>query len=367
MEKVIVRSGSRPYDILIDCDWLPALGRTLKGNGLLKGNVAVFTSPTIGGHYFAPVEASLREAGAERVGRHDIPDGEDNKSFESYGKAVHWLAEFAPRPDIEPLVVNLGGGVVGDLGGFVAATFRRGVACVQVPTTLLAAVDSSVGGKTAVNLPEGKNLLGSFYQPFFVFMDLGVLDTLPEREIRSGMAEVIKYGAALDVGFFEFIEANVERLSALDKDALMHVVPECCRLKAEVVRRDEYDKRSVRICLNFGHTVGHAIETACGYRLTHGECVAIGMTAAARLSVSMGLLGQGNADRLAALLERAGLPTDCKGLSLDPARVFDAMRRDKKFVRGSNRFVLLTAIGEWTEKEGVPEDLVASAVEQSVR
>jgi len=367
MEKVSVQSGSRPYDILIDCDWLSALGRTLKGNGLLRGNVAVFTSPTIGGCYFARVEASLREAGADRIGRHDIPDGEANKSFESYGKAVHWLAEFAPRPDIEPLVLNLGGGLVGDLGGFAAATFRRGVACVQVPTTLLAAVDSSVGGKTAVNLPQGKNLLGSFYQPFLVFVDLCTLDTLPEREVRSGMAEVIKYGAALDAGLFDFIEANVERLSALDKDALMHVVPECCRLKAEVVRRDEYDKRSVRICLNFGHTIGHAIENACDYRLTHGECVAIGMTAAARLSASMGLLGQRDVERLAALLERAGLPTDCRKLSLDPSRVLGAMRHDKKFVRGSNRFVLLTAIGKWIEKEGVPEKLVTSVVEQSVR
>jgi 3-dehydroquinate synthase len=366
MEKVPVQSGSRPYDILIDCDWLSALGGTLKESGLLKGNVAVFTSPTIGGHYFEPVEASLREAGADRIGRHDVPDGEDNKSFENYRKAIDWLAGFAPRPDVEPLVVNLGGGVIGDLGGFVSATFRRGVACVQVPTTLLAAVDSSVGGKTAINLPEGKNLLGSFYQPFLVFMDLRVLDTLPEREVRSGMAEVIKYGAALDAGLFDYIEANVGRLSALEGDALMHVVPECCRLKAEVVRRDEYDKCSVRICLNFGHTVGHAIENACGYRLTHGECVAIGMVAAARLSVAMGLLARGDADRLTALLEQAGLPTDCKDLSLDPARVLDAMKRDKKFVRGSNRFVLLTAIGEWVEKEGVPEDLVVSTVEQSL-
>ena len=366
MKKVVVRSGSRPYDILIDCDWLPALGGALEERGLLKGNVAVFTSPTIGGHYFASVQASLKEAGAARIGRHDIPDGEENKSFASYGKAVHWLAEFAPRPDIEPLVLNLGGGLVGDLGGFAAATFRRGVACVHVPTTLLAAVDSSVGGKTAVNLPQGKNLLGSFYQPFLVFMDLRTLDTLPERVVRSGMAEVIKYGAALDGALFDYIEANVEGLSSLDKEPLLRVVRECCRLKAEVVERDEYDKQSVRICLNFGHTVGHAIENACDYRLTHGECVAIGMTAAARLSASMGLLDQGDADRLTALLERAGLPTDCRGLSLDPERVLAAMRHDKKFVRGANRFVLLTAIGRWVEKESVPQELVKAVVEQAV-
>ena len=366
MEKVSVQSGSRPYDILIDCEWLPALGATLKEMGLLKDNVAVLTSPLIAAHYFGPVEASLREAGVTRIGRHDIPDGEENKSFENYGRAVQWLAEFAPRPDIEPLVVNLGGGVVEDLGGFAAATYRRGVPYVQVPTTLLAAVDSSVGGKTAVNLSQGKNLLGSFYQPFLIFMDLRTLDTLPEREVRSGLAEVIKYGAILDAELFEYLEDNMDRVLALDGGALLRVVPTCCRLKAEVVKRDEYDRKSVRICLNFGHTVGHAVESVCDYKLTHGECVAVGMVAAARLSTSLGLLDEGDADRLTALIQRAGLPTDCKDLSLDPERVLEVMKHDKKFIRGRNRFVLLGRIGSWTCREGVPEDLVRNVVEQAL-
>lgn len=367
MEKVPVQSGSRPYDILIDCGWLQALGSTLGEYGLLKDNVAVFTSPRIGGLYFEAVQSSLQAAGASRIGRHDIPDGEQNKNFENYGRAVAWLAEFAPRPEIEPLVVNLGGGLVGDLGGFAAATFRRGVPSVQAPTTLLAAVDSSVGGKTAINLPQGKNLLGTFCQPFLVFMDLHVLETLDPREVRSGMAEVIKYGAALDAALFDNVEANLDRLMALDRDVLPGVVRECCRLKADVVGRDEFDKAHVRVCLNFGHTVGHAVETACGYRLTHGECVAIGMGAAAELSARLGLLDRGDADRLRTLVERAGLPTECRELGLSPEAVLEAMRHDKKFVTGSNRFVLLTAIGRWTEREGVPGDLVREAVEQAVR
>jgi 3-dehydroquinate synthase len=232
---------------------------------------------------------------------------------------------------------------------------------VQVPTTLLAAVDSSVGGKTAVNLPEGKNLVGAFYQPRLVYVDLGTFRTLPEREIRSGLGEVIKYGACLDADLFHFLEESIEDLGALDPGALMRVVPTCVTLKADVVRRDERDREHVRICLNFGHTLGHAVEKAAAGRLTHGEAVAVGMVAAARMSVECGLCSPDVAERLEQLILRAGLPAHADGLDLDRALAF--MAHDKKFVTGRNRFVLLTDIGEWVEREGVPADVVRSAAE----
>jgi 3-dehydroquinate synthase len=365
METVHVELGERSYDVLIDFDFLADLGEALKRRGLARDNVAVFTSPTVGGHYYAVVEGGLRQARMQGIGRFDIPDGEENKSLDQFVRAVRWLARFAPDPSIEPLVVALGGGVVGDLCGFAAACFRRGVSYVQAPTTLLAAVDSSVGGKTAVNLPEGKNLVGAFFQPRLVYVDLGTLKTLPEREVRSGVAEVIKYGAILDADLFLFLEHAVEDVVGLDAGALMRVVPACVQLKADVVGRDELDRAHERVCLNFGHTLGHAIEMAADAQMTHGECVAVGMVAAARISVKLGLCPPEALDRLEELVLRAGLPARAGGV--DPERVLELMAHDKKFVTGRNRFVLLTDIGQWTEREGVPTELVREAVRDAVQ
>ncbi|KPK63647.1 MAG: hypothetical protein AMK73_05005, partial [Planctomycetes bacterium SM23_32] len=239
-----------------------------------------------------------------------------------------------------------------------------GVPYVQAPTTLLAAVDSSVGGKTAVNLPEGKNLVGAFYQPRLVFMDLGTLRTLGAREVRSGVAEVIKYGAILDADLFQFLEGAIEDVVGLDPGALMRVVPTCVQLKADVVREDERDRAGVRICLNFGHTLGHAIEKAADGRLTHGEAVAVGMAAAAALSVECGLCDPEVGDRLKELIVRAGLPTRAAGLDVD--EVLDFMAHDKKFTTGRNRFVLLSDVGQWVEEEGVPTDLVRRVAAEAV-
>jgi len=249
--------------------------------------------------------------------------------------------------------------VVGDLAGFAAASFRRGIPYVQAPTTLLAAVDSSVGGKTAVNLPEGKNLVGAFYQPRLVYVDLSTLETLEVRELRSGCAEVIKYGAALDADLFRFLEQSIEDLLALDREALTRVVTRCIELKADVVRRDEREEKRVRVCLNFGHTLGHAIEKASDRRLRHGECVAVGMLAAAHISVELGLCSAQIPQRLEALIRRAGLPAAAEGL--DMAHVMEFVKHDKKFVTGANRFVVLRGIGQWQEYEGVPEELVREA------
>jgi len=363
METVQVGLGSRSYDILIDFGSLPAIGQALAERGLAGRSVAVMTSPTVGALYYEQVERGLRAGGFETVSRYDIPDGEDNKSLENFADAVRWLARFTPDPSVEPVVLTLGGGVVGDLGGFAAACFRRGVPYVQVPTTLLADVDSSVGGKTAVNLPEGKNLVGAFYQPRLVLMDLDTLRTLSPREVRSGAAEVIKYGAILDAELFEFLESNIGQLLALDRDVLMRVVPACVALKARVVRQDELDRAHVRICLNFGHTLGHAIEKAAEGALTHGESVAVGMVAAARISAELGLCGEEAPERLERLIRRAGLPVHAG--AVDPERVISFMKHDKKFVTGRNRFVLLSAIGRWVEREGVPDELVRAAAERA--
>ena len=364
METVRVELGKRSYDILIDFDFLSDLGEALTSRGLARDNVAVFTSPTVGGYYYKAVEDGLREARIETVGRCDIPDGEENKSLENFGRSVRWLAQFAPDPSIEPVVVALGGGVVGDLGGFAAASFRRGVPYVQVPTTLLAAVDSSVGGKTAVNLPEGKNLVGAFCQPRLVYIDLGTLRTLPPRQVRSGVAEIIKHSAILDADLFLFLEHSIEDVVALDPGTLLRVVPANVQLKADVVSRDEQDKEHVRGCLNFGHTLGHAIEKAADARLTHGECVAVGMVAAAWISVESGLCPPEVLERLEQLIIRAGLPTQAGGVELE--RVIELMAHDKKFITGRNRLVLLTDVGQWTEREGVPADLVREAARRAL-
>lgn len=364
MESVRVELGERSYDVLVGLDVLAGLGAELKRRGLVRDNVAVFTSPTVGAHYYEPVARGLAEAGVGNVARLDLPDGEGSKNLENFCAAVRWLARFAPDPSIKPVVVTLGGGVVGDLGGFAAAAFRRGVDFVQVPTTLLAAVDSSVGGKTAVNLPEGKNLVGAFHQPRLVYVDLATLGTLPRREVLSGVAEVIKHGAALDADLFACLEESVEDVVAREPEMLLRVVPWNVRLKADVVRRDEREERSVRICLNFGHTLGHAIERAAEGRMTHGECVAVGMLAAARLSVDSGLCTPEVRERLAGVVGRAGLPAAAPGLDVE--RVLEFMAHDKKFVTGRNRFVLLTDIGRWTEREGVPEELVRAAAREAV-
>jgi 3-dehydroquinate synthase len=360
METVHIELGARSYDALIDFDFLSDLGEALKPRGLARHNVAVLTSPSVGGHYFEAVADGLRGARTETIGRFDIPDGEENKSLDGFARAVRWLASFAPDPSIEPLVVTLGGGVVGDVGGFAAACFRRGVPYVQAPTTLLAAVDSSIGGKTAVNLPEGKNLVGAFYQPRLVYIDLGTLKTLPAREVRSGVAEVIKYGAVLDADLFLFLEHCIEDVLSLDASALMRVVPTCVQLKADIVSRDELDRGHERICLNFGHTLGHAVEKAAEGRLTHGECVAVGMLAAAAISEKAGLCPSEVLERLEELIVRAELPNRAAGL--DAERVMAFMAHDKKFLTGRNRFVLLTDIGQWVEREGVPAELVHEAL-----
>jgi len=365
MDTISVDLGERSYDILVGHDCLGGLGSALGERGLVT-DVMVFTSPRIGGLYFEKMRGGLEEAGVARIGRHDIPDGEKNKNLDEWRRAVEALAEFSPRPESVPLVVNLGGGVVGDMGGFAAATFRRGVSYVQVPTTLLANVDSGVGGKTGVNSSGVKNLVGAFWQPRLVFSDVALLDTLDPREVRSGIAEVVKYGAVCDAGLFKFLEECIEDLVGLDREVVLRIVRDCYRIKADVVHSDERDNKGRRIVLNFGHTIGHALEMAAEYRMTHGEAISVGMVGAAKIAVELKICDAEVLTRLTALIERAGLPTSAADAGVEVAAVMTAMRHDKKFVSGVNRFVLPVDCGKWTAHEDIPGTLVRSVVESCV-
>ncbi|MBI2319022.1 MAG: 3-dehydroquinate synthase [Betaproteobacteria bacterium] len=287
-----------------------------------------------------------------------LPDGEAYKNWETLNSIYERLLE--ARCDRQTAVIALGGGVVGDIAGFAAATFQRGVPFIQVPTTLLAQVDASVGGKTAINHPRGKNMIGAFYQPLSVLADTDTLASLPGRELRAGLAEVIKHGLIRDAGLFEWLEANLERLLAREPAALAHAVFRCCQIKAEVVAADERETGE-RALLNFGHTFGHAIENAMGYGVwLHGEAVAAGMVLAAELSRRLGRLPAADAQRVAGIIARAGLPTSVEGI---PAQQFAAlMGVDKKALAGNIRFIVLDRLGAASICGDVPAAVLSATL-----
>ncbi len=292
-----------------------------------------------------------------------VPESELTKS---YAMAERVLRQMARRSLMRtPVLLAFGGGVVGDLTGFVAAVFRRGIPYVQLPTTLLAQVDSAIGGKVGVDLPAAKNLVGAFPQPRLVVNHLGLLASLPPRQRRSGLSEIIKYAAIADPALFRFLESHVEACvrGSVRTDRVM--VERCCRIKARVVSRDERDTTGLRAQLNFGHTLGHALEAATGYRrFTHGEAIAIGMACAADLSASMGLMRAADALRLTRLLQRVGLPTRTSGVPLEAIR--RALAHDKKFIHGRVRWVLPVRIGRVTVRDGLSESLMWRAIRRVV-
>jgi 3-dehydroquinate synthase len=311
----------------------------------------------------APIAEALAEVGITAT-RAVVPPGEPSKSLGCAADLYDDLVRL--RADRHTAVVALGGGVIGDLAGFVAATYARGLPLLMVPTTLLAMVDSAVGGKVGVNHPRAKNIIGAFHQPVGVWIDTEALASLPPRELRCGLAEVIKYGVILDPGFFGELEANAAAIAAGDPAALRRIVAQSCRLKAEVVSKDEREETGRRAILNFGHTVGHAVEAVAGYStcIQHGEAVAIGMAAEARLAERLGWLEPATTARLVALIERFGLPTTIPD-HLDPHALYEAMGRDKKNQRGEIRFILPRALGrvELTAapREGDIRDILASS------
>ena len=358
MYTVKVPLGVRSYAINIGKGLLASLGVDCKRLSL-GPRCAVITDTHVAGHYGEVVERTLRSAGFDPL-MIAVPAGETAKSLETVATCYNQLA--AHRMERKSFVVALGGGVVGDLAGFVAATFLRGIDLVQIPTTLLAQVDSSVGGKVGVNLKAGKNLVGSFHQPRVVVCDLDTLETLPAREFRAGLAEVIKYGIIHDAELFKRLELVLPRLLQRDPDILSSVVARCCQIKAGVVGQDETES-GLRAVLNFGHTIGHAIEAISGYhQYLHGEAIAIGQVAAAKISTELIGFSERDAGRIEALFQQAGLPT---WIELDPnqlARLLEAMRHDKKVSDGVVNFVLVNKLGQVSFGHPAPIDLVGQVL-----
>ena len=351
MKKVTVELGDRSYEMRVGDGLLLRVGLWLKEQGF-SGKAVVVTDTTVKGLYADCLGRGLTNAGFT-VTLMEIPPGENYKTLETASEIYDKLTgAYAER---KTPVLALGGGVIGDLGGFVAATYMRGMPLVQVPTTLLAMVDSSLGGKTAVDHGRLKNIVGVFYQPVMVVADIDTLKTLPPDEFTSGMAEVIKAAAARNASFFRFLEINIDKARELHPDVLENMIAESARIKAEIVAKDEREE-NVRAILNFGHTVGHAVEAVSGFGLKHGQAVAIGMMAAARISARMGVLDESEVIRLEKLVEAAGLPVKMPGL--DKEAVMEAMRHDKK-VRGDKiRFVLLKSVGNAFISDGVDLALV---------
>ena len=341
MQTVNVNLDDRSYPIHVGENVLDRLGEFLD-RADLRGKVAVISNPVVAQLYLDPVHEALSQSGFE-VTTILIPDGEEHKNFRSLAAIYDGLIK--ARLERKSCVVALGGGVVGDLAGFASATFLRGVPYVQVPTTLLAQVDSSVGGKTGINHNDGKNLIGAFYQPKIVLIDVAVLRTLPRRELIAGLAEVIKCGIIEDPALFRLLEAKVERLIGIDRTLLIQVVATCCAIKARVVEQDEREN-DYRAILNFGHTIGHALEAATGYRqFLHGEAVGVGMAKAAALSLQQGFCDRKSIDRITQLIKKVGLPTEIP-VNVSIEKLLQGMEVDKKAAGGKIKFVMCESIGK---------------------
>lgn len=353
MTVLTVNLGENSYDILIDSGSINSIGQHCVAAGL-SGRVVVITNPAVAAFYGAVVRQSLTDAGY-KVSLIEIPDGEEYKNSATLNTVYDGLIEAGL--DRHSFIVALGGGVVGDLAGFAAATYLRGIPFVQVPTTLLAQVDSSVGGKTAIDHPRGKNLIGAFYQPRLVLLDVETLTTLPVREFRAGMAEVIKYGVVLDGSFFEYLEQNVSAILAMEHECLIRIAHSCCKLKARVVELDEKEL-GLRAVLNYGHTLGHALETLSDYReLVHGEAVSVGMALASHVSMVRGYCSDNDCVRIISLLDKFGLP-HTPPPALDKKNILDALTKDKKSRNGTISFICNQGIGNYVVEKFHPEQLL---------
>lgn len=361
MQKVPVALGSRSYQIQIGTRLLAGIGPAYKALGL-GGRAAIVTDRNVPGRYAATVVRSLRAAGVDTV-LVTVPAGETAKSLKTVGACYDALASH--RLERKSTLIALGGGVVGDLAGFVAATYLRGIPFIQVPTTLLSQVDSSVGGKTGVNLRAGKNLVGAFYQPRLVLCDLDTLRSLPPREFRAGLAEIIKYGIIYDAPLFRLLEQSMPRILRRETGILTRIIARSCEIKAEVVSQDETES-GLRAILNFGHTIGHAIEATAGYgKYLHGEAISIGQVLAARLSNKLTGLGADESQRIRKLFQAAGLPVSIRLTAAHQRRLLEAMKLDKKVSAGEVKFVLAERIGSVKWGCRVPLELLDSTLAEA--
>lgn len=363
MNVILVRLGDRSYKILTErnLEKLPLELRAVN----LGTDAAVITNPKINSLFGRKIRKILKAAGL-RTQFILVPDSEKAKSL-SEGVNVLTRVSKIDGKGKRVCIIALGGGVVGDLSGFVASIYRRGIPYVQIPTTLLAQVDSSIGGKAAIDLPTGKNLTGSFFQPKMVYIDISFLKKLSRRDFVSGIAEVIKYGVIKDRALFRYLEENKKSILRRDPKALMQIVKGCAKIKADIVSKDERERRSIRTILNFGHTIGHAIEAACGYSVlySHGEAVGLGMIAASRISNRTGLLSKTELSRIEKLIASFGLPVFIKKVNM--GKVMKSLTYDKKFIHGVTRFVLPVRIGKVIIKERIPYSLIREELNALVR
>lgn len=352
MKKLMVGLGDRSYPIFIENGCLTRIGSHLAKHKTAN-RYCIISDENVAKLYGDTVIQSLfqENISAELV---TFPPGEASKCLELFSSICRTLAQ--KGFDRKDGIIALGGGVTGDLAGYVASSYMRGISFVQVPTSLLAQVDSSVGGKTGVDIPEGKNLVGSFYQPKAVYIDTDVLKSLPLSEFRGGMAEVIKHGVIRDADFFHFLENNSDDILSLDNDVVSKIIYACCSIKADVVAEDEQES-NIRRILNYGHTIGHAVEATSNYSIIHGNGVAIGMVAAARISVIKGLMSQVEIEKILDVLGRYGLPTEIPG-DFDRDQIKKYLLTDKKIEKGKISFILPQAIGHVIITDDVAEDVI---------
>jgi 3-dehydroquinate synthase len=357
MSDIRVNLKKRSYDILVGWGILNQLGKEVKKLNI-GTDAYILTNVLIRKKYGKALESSLKRSGFN-VRFKTVPDSEKSKSIATAADVIKDVALYDKKRRI--FIVAFGGGVIGDLAGFVASIYKRGIPYIQVPTTLLAQVDSAIGGKTAVDLSQGKNLVGAFYQPRLVFSDTKLISSLSPRQVRSGFAEVIKYALIKDKKLFDYLEKKHIDLLSLKKDALIHVVGRCSAIKAEVVSKDEREEAGYRTILNFGHTAGHAIEAAAGFkRYTHGEAIALGMLVAIDIASHLKIADKKVAAKVTEIIRKFGLPDRIRGVNL--SAIVNAHYRDKKFIGSINRFVLISGIGKVKVRRNVPLKVITKVL-----
>lgn len=357
MQTIKLNLGKRSYNIIAGSGIINNLGKYVSKLDIGK-DAYVITNSLIKKRFERPIRTALLRADFS-IRFKTIPDTEKSKSIETAYSVINDISRYDKGRRI--FIIAFGGGVIGDVSGFIASIYKRGIPYIQIPTTLLAQVDSSIGGKTAVDLPQAKNLIGAFYQPKLVFSDIGFLKTLDKRQLRSGLAEVIKYGVIKDAQLFSFLERNYKDIFHYNAPALVYIVKRSSEIKAGIVSRDEKEEKGIRTILNFGHTAGHAIEAACGYKTyNHGEAIGLGMIMASDIAQKLGLIDKKTFNRIENLIKKIGLPVKIKKASL--SAIINAHYRDKKFIGRKNRIVLINGIGKAKIVENIPLELIKEAI-----
>lgn len=361
MRKISLRLKNSSYDIIIGSGAIKLLPKLIKNLGFTGPLVIIIDSTILQKHKNIVIPVLNSVNNKQHIIK--VKGHERTKSISGFSQVVTSIAKNIKMHS--PMIIAIGGGVTGDLAGFIASIYRRGVPIIQIPTTLLSQVDSSIGGKTGIDLAYAKNIIGSFKQPECVICDTTFLSTLPEREISNGMAEVVKYGIIKNPGILKLVESNIQNIFNYDQKILEEIVFKCAAIKAEVVKLDEYDKKNTRIILNYGHTIGHAIEAASGYgaAYTHGEAISIGMVIAGHLAVKLNIFTELSLGRIKKILTSLNLPITVKNVNMK--KILDSYTHDKKFISGINRFVLPDKIGHIQVTENIPEELIIDTIKEN--